>query len=134
MKNCLIVTNNRKVNSAYSDRMQVLYLEEDYLAVLLKVRDLIHSGCKLLTHPMSGSLKPNQTPFKSVMLIKEGGEAITGEGFDDLMMIENSLDAHQKFCRGRPTPLWTEKIKNDFATIDLSIIDSAVNNPSLSRS
>lgn len=35
-----------------------------------KVRDRIHEGHLLLSHPLSGSVKPNETPYKSVMIVK----------------------------------------------------------------
>lgn len=126
----LIITNNPKVSQNYRQRFQIQYLERgDYLSVLVKVRDVIHAGGRLLTHPMAGSLKPNQTPFRSVMLT-EGKEGID---WADLEMIENSIAACHKFMDGRKTPIWTEKIRNDFATIDLSLMESAAANPMISR-
>lgn len=126
----LIITNNPKVCQNYRDHFRIQYLEgQDYLSVLVKVRDAIHIGGRLLTHPMAGSLKPNQTPFRSVML-EEGKEETNWE---DLKMIESSIAACQKFMAGRKTPVWTEKIRNDFATIDLSLMDSAAASPMISR-
>ena len=90
--------------------------------VLIKTRDLLHSGYKLLTHPMSGSLKSNQTPYKSILLIKNN-EA----NLDDILMIENAIDNYNKFLKNRALTNWTEAIKNDFKTVDLSLISSCFN-------
>lgn len=127
-KNCLVVTNNSKVNRLYKirfgEQLRLNYLEgQDYLAVLEKVRDYVHQGYKLLTHPLSGSLKPNQTPCKSVLLALEDG----GINFNDLQIIENSLASYHKFQNCRTTPCWTPQVREDFETVDMSILDSAIN-------
>lgn len=125
----LIITNNPKVSQNYDQRFRVDYREGDYLSVLVRVRDAIHEGHRLMTHPMAGSLKPNQTPFRSVML-SEGREA---NNWNDIEMIENSIAAYHKFTAGRPTPIWTEAVRNDFATIDLSLVDSAAGNAMIGK-
>ena len=67
--NLLIVTNNDKVVNKYSSSYNVEYVDKEGIyEVLIRVRDLIHNGYKLLTHPMSGSLKSNQTPYKSILI------------------------------------------------------------------
>jgi hypothetical protein len=38
--------------------------------VLLTVRDHIHSGARLLTHPQAGSVKPYETPYRSVLVYR----------------------------------------------------------------
>ena len=64
-----IVTNNRLCRDKYGSQVEMDYLENgSYLDVLLKVKDYIQKGWCLETHPMTGSLKPNQTPYKSVMI------------------------------------------------------------------
>ncbi|MEG1972852.1 MAG: GrdX family protein [Oscillospiraceae bacterium] len=132
MGKCFIVTNNEKVFEKYKVYMDVEYLkDEGYLSVLTKARDLVHSGAHLLTHPLSGSLKPNQTPYKSILMTMDEGKAVALEPYKEVMLIENSMEAYFKFTKGRETPHWTEKIKNDFMTIDLSLITSAVKNPML---
>ncbi len=102
------------------------YLKDGtYTDVLKKTRDLIHSNYKLLTHPMSGSLKPNQTPYKSV-IVTEGCGRID---YESVILIENSMEAAYKFLKFKKTPLWTEKILNDFKTVDLSLIENVIKNP-----
>lgn len=126
----LIITNNPKVYRRYGERFHTQYLPDSYLDVLIRIRDALHSGCRLLTHPMAGSLKPNQTPFRSAILEGNCGQK---QSWDDLILIENSITAYHKFTAGRATPDWTEKIRDDFATIDLSFMESAVGNASISK-
>lgn len=122
-KNTLIVTNNSKVFIKYKENYNIEFIDsESMYNVLVKTRDLLHSGYKLLTHPMSGSLKSNQTPYKSILLIKNN-EA----NLDDILMIENAIDNYNKFLKNRALTNWTEAIKNDFKTVDLSLISSCFN-------
>lgn len=120
-----IITNNSKVYNKYNCLYQVVYLASaGYTDVLYETRDFIHRGYKLLTHPMAGSLKPNQTPYKSVIIEKS-----EKTDFESVGLIENSLDAALKFSKFKKTPNWNEKILNDFKTIDLSFIENVVKNP-----
>lgn len=122
-KNTLIVTNNSKVFIKYKENYNIEFIDsESMYNVLIKTRDLLHSGYKLLTHPMSGSLKSNQTPYKSILLIKNN-EA----NLDDILMIENAINNYNKFLKNRALTNWTEAIKNDFKTVDLSLISSCFN-------
>ena len=123
-KDILIVTNNIKVFKKYKENYTVEFIDSETMYnVLIKTRDLLHLGYKLLTHPMSGSLKSNQTPYKSILLIKKNNEA----NFDDILMIENAIDNYNKFIKNRDITNWTENIKNDFKTVDLSLISSCFN-------
>lgn len=120
-----IITNNSKVYTKYKDLYQVVYLEDgNYTDVLYKTRDFVQQGYKLLTHPMAGSLKPNQTPYKSVI-----AERSEKTDYESVKLIENSLEAALKFLRFKKTPNWNEKILNDFKTVDLSFIENVVKNP-----
>ena len=122
-KDILIVTNNSKVFKKYKENYTVEFIDSETMYnVLIKTRDLLHLGYKLLTHPMSGSLKSNQTPYKSILLIKNN-EA----NLDDILMIENAIDNYNKFLKNRALTNWTEAIKNDFKTVDLSLISPCFN-------
>lgn len=120
----MIITNNSKVNEKFKDQMEVFYFEEaTYLEILEKARDQIHRGAKLLSHPMAGSLKPNQTPYRSLLLEKPKAP-ITD--LESLSLIENSIESAKKFLADRKVPDWPAGIKEDFKTVDLSVISSAI--------
>lgn len=120
-----IVTNNSKCLEAYRERYTVDYHPEwTYLDVLLRARDLIHAGAQLITHPMAGSLKPNQTPYRSVVLGSESME--DKEPWRDVTLIEESIDACEKFLRCRALPTWHDKALEDFKTLDLSFLEGAL--------
>ncbi len=122
----IMITNNYKVFQKYKDMYEVLFLEEgSYVDVLNKTRDRVHSGYRILTHPMAGSLKPNQTPYKSI-IIGEGSGVID---YESITLIENSIEAANKFLKYKSTPKWSERILRDFETVDLSFIENVVKNP-----
>jgi hypothetical protein len=118
-----IITNNVLVNDKYNGKMDIVYLDDfSYLDVLTFVRDKVHKGHQLLTHPLSGSVKPNETPYKSVVIsIDEGSLDI-----ESLEIIEESINVAKKFIDGKKTPKWTEEILDDFKLIDFNLIDGAI--------
>lgn len=120
MANFVIVTNNPKVFKKYSVHYNVEFLDTDYMAVLNYVRDMIHKGHKILTHPLAGSIKPNETPFKSVFITKSPAQ------FDaqSLAIIESSIETCKKFSKLR-FPDMSDTLREDFSDIDCSLVDNA---------
>lgn len=122
----IIVTNNIKCRDKYQERLKVDYLEQgSYIDVLIRVRDYIHKGYRLETHPMAGSLKPNQIPYKTIII--SDNEVERQEFYQFEMVIENSIESCTKFMKDRATPDWPEDIREDFKDVDLSLIEGAVN-------
>lgn len=121
----ILLTNNDRFLSNEEGNYMLMYDECTYMDVLYSVRDRVHSNYRILTHPMAGSLKPNQTPYKSVLLIKD--DTID---FRSLEMIENAIASAEKFMKFRKLPNWTKKCHKDFKTLDLSFIEGAVRNKS----
>lgn len=119
----IIVTNNMYVYEKYKDNRDTLYKEGfSYLEILEFVRDKIHDGHKLLTHPLSGSIKPNETPYKTIMISKDKGDLDE----DGLKILEESVLTVKKFMLDKPTPQWVERVLDDFRVIDLSLIENVI--------
>ena len=123
-----IVTNNPLVRDAYLRASK--NLETDFLdaggcmEVLERVRDRIHKGARLETHPMAGSVKPNQNPYKTV-LVSDG--SVDAEEFEEfVLIIENAILTARKFLNGKPLPDWPQNLLEDFMAVDLSLIRSAL--------
>ena len=112
----VIITNNPLVESEYKNTVQVDFSETDVHGVLLQARDLIHNGYKLLTHPLSGSIKPNESPYKTVILV-EGHQT----NFESVEVIEKSIATVKKFPQKEIKP---EHLK-DMQIIDLDHIKTA---------
>lgn len=118
---CTIVTNNDRVADKYKDIMKV-ELVNSYEEVLIKARDMVYDRHRLLTHPQAGSLKPNQTPYRSIIVYPSDNSS----NMDDVMMIEKAIETFNKFREIKETPKYEEKIANDYKTIDLSMIDNVM--------
>lgn len=119
----IIITNNKLVYEKYKNRFEVVYNEKFSLLDVLKyVRDKIHLGHVLITHPLSGSVKPNETPYKTVLISKNKSRL----DYNSLSIIDNSIATAEKLINNKPTPNWSERILNDFRIIDLSLIENAI--------
>lgn len=118
---CTIVTNNDRIADKYKDMMNV-EMVDSYEEVLIKARDMVYDRHRLLTHPQAGSLKPNQTPYRSIIVYPSDNSS----NMDDVMMIEKAIETFNKFREIKETPKYEEKIANDYKTIDLSMIDNVM--------
>jgi hypothetical protein len=120
----ILITNNPKVQTDPNISCDKEYIAGSLKDVLIAVRDKIHKGHKLLSHPLSGSVKPNETPYKSILISKEIGNM----DWDSLQIIENSIEVCEKFMR---YPIkygynnW-ERLLADFSEVDYRLIVAAL--------
>lgn len=117
----IIITNNEKVFCKYKDSYNVDFENISYKDILLKVRDKVHNGYEVLTHPLSSSIKPNETPYKSIVISKTKGKL----NYNSLNIIENSIITYNKFEKLNYE--WADEILKDFKVIDYTSIESALN-------
>ena len=118
----IIITNNDRVYEKYKKEMQVILLDS-YEDVLIKTRDMVYNRHILLTHPQASSLKPNQMPYRSVVVYPKGEE----DNMKDIMLIEKCIETYRQWQEIAPTPKnYAEKVANDFKTIDLSVIENII--------
>ena len=119
----LILTNNPLVSSCmegrglYTIRFQP---ERSFREILVEARDMVYAGHILYTHPLAGSVKPNETPYKSVIvsLAAHGFDAQHGE------MIASAIAVFDKF-----KPLnreLSESVLRDFQLIDYTLLAGAI--------
>lgn len=117
-ENRILITNNSKVSNKFSEYLVLEFIDGSILDVFIYVRNLIHKGYRLLTHPLSGSVKPNENPYKSVIL--EKGCKLD---LDSLSIIENAILTVNKFG---VVVIEKESHKKDGMLIDLTLIESAI--------
>ena len=120
--NYIIITNNPLVQSSYPPAS--IICAKDYLDVLKQVRDHIHQGFKLLSHPQAGSIKPYETPYRSVIISKES----TALDYKSLQYIENAIERFETLSTSMGFRDFNndERILNDFQVIDAGLIKTAV--------
>lgn len=119
-KDYIVITNNPMVLDKLKDTRNIIYREISYEEILREVRDRIHEGHRLLSHPLSGSVKPNETPYKSIMISEGKGEVDEGS----VKLIENAIQACRKFIF--KSDLYEEPVYDDFQLIDWSLLESGM--------
>lgn len=118
----IIITNNMAVKEELGETCAVLYNKESLGELFKRVRDLVHKGHVLLSHPLSGSVKPNENPFKTIIMSSRPQKQVDAQS---LNIIEQSIITARKFAK-KDIILSEEKIK-DFQTVDLALIRGALN-------
>ena len=119
----LILTNNPLVPACMEGKG--LYTidfrpELSFRDVLVLARDKVYAGHTLYTHPLAGSVKPNETPYKSVIV------SMVPHQFDPqhAEIIANAIAVFDKF---KPIG-WelNERILRDFQLIDYTLLAGAI--------
>jgi hypothetical protein len=120
-----ILTNNPLVAENFSGRFHIEFFEGGSdREVLFGARNLVHQGHRVLTAPLSGSVKPWETPYRSILVTALGGDQVDAFSLD---IMERALAIISK---SKASPATIEaSILHDFQVIDLSLIESAM--PSL---
>ena len=116
----IILTNNPLIVEKLGQEYTVEYEDISYEDTLKKVRDYIYKGHELLTHPLSGSVKPNETPYKSVMV----SEKVKGLNQEAVKIIEQAIHSCGKF--EFKSDKYAEDVYDDFQYIDYTLISSAL--------
>ncbi|AET68304.1 hypothetical protein Desor_2764 [Desulfosporosinus orientis DSM 765] len=115
MKN-LIVTNNPAVAE---QRNNVLFVDGSVEEVLIKVRDLVHQGYELISHPLGASIRIIFSPFRSIVLGKKSARA-------DQLSVEIIEDSILKYTRHMAFRNKETVAGDDYQMIDLILIESAL--------
>ena len=123
----LIVTNNPMVRERYSQQYDLKYEETSFVGVLKQVRDLVHRGYRLLTHPLSGSIKPNETPYKPLLLEESTGKI---DEFS-VRVIEEAVLTCDKFSQKKYP--YKKDVTRDFQFVDLTLFESGLESDMISR-
>ncbi|MGF1702015.1 GrdX family protein [Photobacterium makurazakiensis] len=100
--------------------------------VLNFTRDKVHLGAKLVSHPLAGSVKPHETPYRSIVIFNQQ----QGLDLESLNTIEQAIERYQILCAPNPEHLtltaskihrqFPDKQNSDFQFIDLQLIKSSL--------
>ena len=115
----IAITNNPMVRDKLTGH-KVEFHDTGCLGIFKAVRDKIHLGHGLLTHPLSGNLKPGETPYKTVMVTGEKQEL----SVNSLLLIEESIRICAKQDAGVAKREWSEKLLAEFQLIDYTIVSN----------
>ena len=125
----LIITNNPKVMATFASIAHCCC--EDYQQVLYQARNKIHAGALLLTHPLAGSVKPGESPYRSVVVDDREGAL----DMRSLEVIEGAIDRFNTLMAGARARSYDEQTLQDFQLIDYQLLKSGLEsiNPALTR-
>jgi hypothetical protein len=111
------------INESLNIKYSVEFIDSSVIEVFKKVRNYIHNNHRLLTHPLVSSIKPNEIPYRTVMISKKRDAKIDMQSLD---LIENSINTTEKFLKDFGLPNWNEKVLQDFQLIDYDIINNVL--------
>jgi len=112
-----ILTNNPSVASKYEN---VLYVDGTVEDVLIKTRNLVQSGEKLITHPLPASIRMMYTPYRSIVLGQAKGSS---SDFLQLEIAEESITKYRRIIEYRNVD---KKNNKDYENLDLWLLESAL--------
>ena len=115
MKN-VIITNNPVVAERYDN---VLFLDGSVEEILIKVRDLVHEGYDLISHPLPASLRMMFSPVRSVII----GRKLKIMDVFCAEIIENSIIKYKNHMDFRKTDTVNG---DDYKTLDQLLLQSAL--------
>lgn len=121
-----IVTNNPLVRQCLPEQYEVDYQEIGYREILVRVRDLVYAGHRMYTHPLSGSVKPKETPYKTIAVSRRA----RGMDTQEALLISSAIETYDKFTPHRRE--LTEAILRDFQLVDYTLICGALDLDALS--
>jgi hypothetical protein len=127
----LIITNNPLVYDKFSAEEEVLFdAGASQLDILMKARDRIHLGAKLVIHPMMGRIKPHETPYKSVFMEVPEERELQNSGaasdFMSIQIIEDSIHETQKFLDNTFMLKYSDDLLPDLQFIDYILIKNGM--------
>ncbi len=131
----IIITNNPKVFAEFfadsensPGRPEVDFCEDlTQEEILLKARDLIHLGGRLIIHPMMGRIKPHETPYKSVFMeMPDERETGAGTDFMSITIIEDSISETRKLLNDTFMKKYDDSMLKDLQYLDYLLVKSGI--------
>ena len=119
-----IVSNNPMVSDKFGGSHNVEFRNVSAKEILCIVGDMVSEGYALLNHPLYGSVKPNETPYRTILLAKEGSSPFATSLAESSEMI---LKAHAVFEKFTDKQKVTDAaLLADYQLVDLALASSAV--------
>lgn len=116
-----LITNNPKFIEENLKDIEIEYLDVSYIDILRKVRDYVHENWEIVTHPLYGSVKPNETIYRTIVIKENNSLDITS-----VNLISDAILTFKKFRNNREVPQWTDRVKDDFSVIDHDLLLNAI--------
>lgn len=113
----LCLSNNPLIRDCVS---RLEFIDGSSCDVILRARDLIHRGWRLLGHPLYGNFHVKKHPYRTLALQKQQGE---GGDMDSLVLIESALSACAQDARKGVLPEdLPDSIAHDYSFLDRALM------------
>ncbi len=112
----LILTNNSKVESEFSNTVLV---EGSFREVLIKAKEMVYEGHKIISYPLAASIRMMYSPTRSILI------SLEANSLDErsIEIIDASIEKYDLTMGARSVD---EKNKKDYEIIDYDLIISAI--------
>jgi hypothetical protein len=113
-----IVTNNPSVRENFQDS-KIIFIDGSYEDVLIKVRDLVHSGVELIDSPLGASIRMLLSPYRSILV----GTERQAMNMDQILLIEQSILNYRTLTQRRKSE---PQHANDYAVVDKELLKASI--------
>ena len=112
-----VISNNPRIKSFPN----CTYIEGPVLDVLIALRDKVHRGYRILSHPLTGNLPASRRLFLSVVVFKPSLQQEDHfVDLDSIKLVESALDIYRN---SKPSfPLQSTKAMEDMQYLDEELI------------
>lgn len=114
----MCLTNNPMVIS--SGNLRIKEIEGDALEVMKEAKRAVIMGYSLVSHPLTGSIRPDVSPYKSIII--SGTPKILD--IESLRIIENAIEYTQNLYKTVKERKWDKDSLADFQLIDFCLINN----------
>lgn len=114
-----LVTNNELVGDLGYPLIKV---EGSIEQVLQKVLEMTLQGHRLLSHPLSGSVKPAINPYKSVLISTE----LEKINYQEVEMVQTCLEKVMAMRKQRILVTWGTQVDADLKFLDCELMKSGI--------
>lgn len=119
-----IVTNNPMVFDKFGASHDVDFHDLSSKELLCIVGESVSEGYALLNHPLYGSVKPNETPYRTILLAKEGSSPFAASSAESSEMMFKAHTTFEKFTDKQK--ITDPDLLADYQVVDLALASSAV--------
>ncbi|MEG1641778.1 MAG: GrdX family protein [Synergistaceae bacterium] len=120
---CTCITNNSDLKECVSD---IEYIDGTIIDVIKKARDLVHMGWSLASNPLYGNLKPNQQPYRTIVLTKEKTDKNLKLNVESLTYLEQAIRIYENApVLVKPGQLKPES-EADFRYLDFNLLEETL--------
>ena len=115
-----LITNNIDLYEKVKEKkdLEIIFDEKyTYGDILDIVKKKLQNGYELSTHPLCGSIKPNETPYRSILIAKAKELDVNG-----IIIIDEAIETYKKFQNNMKRPPWIDRGLRDFRYIDCNLL------------